>query len=122
MGLGTKSNNEVCLRAVKGKPQIISNKVSSAVITSVTDHSRKPNIVRDRIVQLCGDVHVLNSLPEILRMVGTHSGTTHDLVINHWRPHFEIKKHLSIKDGNQEHYPSYRNDPERLPRVSNTRL
>lgn len=57
-GIGhySKSNCEVCLLAVKGKVEIISNKVSSVVISPREGHSKKPDEVRDRIVELCGDV------------------------------------------------------------------
>lgn len=56
-GIGhyTKSNCEVCLIGIKGKPEIISNKVSSIVFEPRGEHSAKPNIIRDRIVELCGD-------------------------------------------------------------------
>lgn len=56
IGFYTKSNCEVCLLAVKGKPIKISNYVSSVVISPVQEHSKKPAIVRERIVQLCGDI------------------------------------------------------------------
>jgi len=57
-GIGhyTKSNCEVCLIGVKGKPKIIDDTISSAIISPRQDHSRKPNIIRDKIVQLCGDL------------------------------------------------------------------
>lgn len=56
-GIGhyTKSNCEVCLIGIKGKPEIISNKVSSVVFEPRGEHSKKPNIIRQRIVELCGD-------------------------------------------------------------------
>ncbi|MFA6151982.1 MAG: MT-A70 family methyltransferase [Chitinophagaceae bacterium] len=56
IGFYTKSNCEVCLIAVKGKPIKISNYVSSVIISPVQEHSRKPAIVRERIVQLCGNI------------------------------------------------------------------
>ena len=57
-GIGhyTKSNCEVCLIGVKGKPKIIDDTISSAIISPRQEHSRKPNIIRDKIVQLCGDL------------------------------------------------------------------
>jgi len=57
-GIGhyTKSNCEVCLIGVKGSPKIDSNFVSSVVMSPRLGHSQKPDEVRDRIVQLCGDV------------------------------------------------------------------
>lgn len=56
IGYYTKSNCEVCLIGVKGKPIRISNSISSVVITPRERHSKKPDTVRDKIVQLCGDV------------------------------------------------------------------
>jgi len=34
----------------------VKNTISSAIISPRQDHSRKPNIIRDKIVQLCGDL------------------------------------------------------------------
>lgn len=56
IGYYTKSNCEVCLIGVKGKPIKASNSVSSVIIAPRTKHSEKPPIVRDRIVELCGDI------------------------------------------------------------------
>ena len=57
-GIGhyTKSNAEVCLIGVKGKPIKVSNSVSQIVISPRMEHSRKPDEVKNRIVQLCGDL------------------------------------------------------------------
>ncbi len=57
-GIGhyTKSNCEVCLIGIKGKPPIASNSVSSVIIAPRAEHSKKPDIIRDKIVQLCGDL------------------------------------------------------------------
>ncbi|MEC7863699.1 MAG: MT-A70 family methyltransferase [Bacteroidota bacterium] len=57
-GIGhyTKSNCEVCLIGIKGKPPIASNYVSSVLQEPREEHSKKPNIVRDKIVELCGDL------------------------------------------------------------------
>lgn len=57
-GLGnyTRSNTEVCLFAVKGKPKRISAKVHQVIMTPIEKHSKKPDEARDRIVQLLGDI------------------------------------------------------------------
>ena len=57
-GIGhyTKSNCEVCLIGVKGKSLKASDKVSSVVMTPREGHSKKPDIIRDKIVELCGDL------------------------------------------------------------------
>lgn len=56
IGYYTKSNCEVCLIAVKGKPIKISNYISSVVIEPIGKHSEKPASVREKIVELCGDI------------------------------------------------------------------
>lgn len=57
-GLGhwTRANAEICLIAIKGTIKKVSNKVSQIVDTHIEEHSRKPEIVRDRIVELVGDL------------------------------------------------------------------
>jgi len=56
MGRWTRSNSEICILAVKGKPKRISAKVHQVVIEKIREHGRKPDCVRDRIVELCGDL------------------------------------------------------------------
>lgn len=56
IGYYTKSNCEVCLIATKGRIKPVSNYVSSVVISKREEHSKKPNCVRDKIVELCGDL------------------------------------------------------------------
>lgn len=56
MGNFTRSNSEVCLLATKGKPKRLSASVHSVLLSPVEGHSKKPDIIRDRIVELCGDL------------------------------------------------------------------
>ena len=56
LGYWTRANAELCLLATKGKPKRINNSVSQIVIEQPREHSRKPDCVRDRIVQLMGDL------------------------------------------------------------------
>ena len=58
MGMGnwTRSNPELCLLAIKGKPKRISASVHSVIDTPIERHSKKPDIVRDKIVSLCGNL------------------------------------------------------------------
>jgi N6-adenosine-specific RNA methylase IME4 len=56
IGYYTKSNCEVCLIGTKGTLPIKSNKVSSVVISPRREHSRKPDEVREKIVELYGDL------------------------------------------------------------------
>ena len=55
MGSWTRSNPEYCLLGVKGKPKAISHSVHSVIESPIEEHSKKPDIVRDKIVELCGD-------------------------------------------------------------------
>ena len=58
MGLGywTRGSTEYCILATKGKPKRISKSVAKTIIERPREHSRKPDCVRDRIVELCGDL------------------------------------------------------------------
>lgn len=56
MGNWTRANAELCLLAVKGKPKRISASVHSVIDTPIEGHSKKPDVVRDRIVELMGDL------------------------------------------------------------------
>lgn len=57
-GLGnyTRANSELCLIATKGKIKRVSKSVSSVIDARIMEHSRKPDIVRDKIVELMGDL------------------------------------------------------------------
>ena len=56
LGYWTRANSELCLIATKGKPKRISKSVSQIVIEKPREHSRKPDCIRDRIVDLMGDI------------------------------------------------------------------
>ena len=56
LGYWTRSNPELCLLATHGHPRRISRSVSNLVVTARSVHSRKPDDVRNRIVELCGNV------------------------------------------------------------------
>lgn len=56
LGRWTRGNTEACFLAVKGKPKRISCSVSQLVISPLTKHSKKPDIVRNKIVKLVGDL------------------------------------------------------------------
>jgi N6-adenosine-specific RNA methylase IME4 len=59
MGAYTRANAEVCLLGVskgtKAKQQVINNGVHQIIEAPIARHSKKPDIVRDKIVQLLGD-------------------------------------------------------------------
>ena len=57
MGQWTRNNSEVCLLGVRGRhPRRIDASISEIVLHPRMQHSRKPPIVRDKIVQLMGDL------------------------------------------------------------------
>lgn len=58
MGMGhlTRANTECCLFATRGKPMRVCAGVRQFVSAPMGRHSEKPNEVRDRLVQLLGDV------------------------------------------------------------------
>ena len=57
MGYYTRANNEICLLATKGKPlKRISRNVEQVILSKIQEHSRKPDAIRDRIVNLFGDL------------------------------------------------------------------
>lgn len=57
-GLGhwTNGNAELCLLATKGKPKRVAKNVKQIVLEHRSRHSEKPKVVRDRIVELMGDL------------------------------------------------------------------
>lgn len=58
MGLGfwTRSNSEVCLIGTKGQPKRVSKSVPQICDARIMEHSRKPAEIRERIVELCGEL------------------------------------------------------------------
>lgn len=56
LGRWTRGNTEPCLIAVKGKPKRISASVGQLILSPLRKHSQKPDEVRDRIVDLMGDL------------------------------------------------------------------
>lgn len=56
MGFWTRSNSEICLLATKGAPKRQSAAVHQVILSHIEEHSKKPDIARDRIVELLGDL------------------------------------------------------------------
>ena len=56
MGYYTRCNPEQCLLATKGKLKRISKSVRQLIVSRLEQHSKKPNDIRNRIVELCGDL------------------------------------------------------------------
>lgn len=56
MGFWTRAGSECCLIAVKGKPKRINAAIRAVVIAENEKHSKKPNVFREQIVSLMGDL------------------------------------------------------------------
>tara|TARA_R110002012_G_scaffold70810_1_gene182155 strand:+ start:193 stop:756 length:564 start_codon:yes stop_codon:yes gene_type:complete len=56
LGYWTRANNEICLLATKGKPKRVSKSVHQVVYEPIREHSKKPDSIRNKIVELCGDL------------------------------------------------------------------
>lgn len=59
MGYYTRQNTEICLIGVKDKKHRIKSKarnVLSVVHSERREHSRKPDEIRDKIIEICGDL------------------------------------------------------------------
>lgn len=57
-GLGnwTRANAEICVLGFRGKLPRKSNKVAQVVLSPLREHSRKPDEIRDKIVELLGNL------------------------------------------------------------------
>lgn len=56
MGRWTRSNAEICLLAVKGKPKRVNAGVHQLIYAPIDKHSKKPQEARDKIIRLCGEL------------------------------------------------------------------
>lgn len=56
LGYWTRANSELCLLATKGKPKRISKSVHQICDAKIQEHSKKPDEIRNKIIQLCGDL------------------------------------------------------------------
>ena len=56
LGYWTRGNPEICLLATKGKPKRENCGVANLTVAHLGGHSAKPAIIRDKIVQLMGDL------------------------------------------------------------------
>ena len=56
-GSWTRANTEGCFIGVKGRPERLSNKISQIIQAPIQEeHSKKPDVVRDMIKELMGDL------------------------------------------------------------------
>lgn len=56
LGYWTRAGSEICLLATKGKPKRVSKSVAQLEISPIERHSKKPDNIRKKIVQLIGDL------------------------------------------------------------------
>ena len=58
MGCGawTRANSELCLLATKGNIMRLDASISQVVESPIEEHSKKPDIVRDLITRLVGEL------------------------------------------------------------------
>lgn len=56
MGHWTRANAEFCMLATKGRPKRKSAGVHQVIISHIEEHSKKPDIVRHKIIELVGDL------------------------------------------------------------------
>jgi len=54
LGYWSRGNPEICLLATRGKPKRISKFVANLTISHLGEHSAKPPIIRDKILELVG--------------------------------------------------------------------
>ena len=56
LGFWTRGNAEICLLATRGHPKRKSAGIHQFIISPVEQHSKKPDIAREKIVALMGDI------------------------------------------------------------------
>ena len=68
MGMGnwTRANSEIVLLATKGKPKRVNAGVTQIIESIPNGHSKKPDLVRSKILQLCGDLPRIELFPRTL--------------------------------------------------------
>ncbi len=56
LGFWTRSNAEICLLATKGHPKRQAKNIHQLIVSSIEEHSKKPDEARKKIVALMGDL------------------------------------------------------------------
>lgn len=56
LGYWTRGNPEICLLATKGKIKRVSKFVANLQISHLRGHSQKPDIIREKIIELVGNL------------------------------------------------------------------
>lgn len=56
LGFWTRGNAEICLLATRGHPKRKSAGIHQFIISPIEQHSKKPDVVREKIVALMGEL------------------------------------------------------------------
>lgn len=56
LGYWTRGNAEICLLAIRGHPKRKSASVHQFIVSPIEEHSKKPDITRDKILELMGEL------------------------------------------------------------------
>ncbi|MBO5033768.1 MAG: DNA methyltransferase [Lachnospiraceae bacterium] len=56
LGFWTRTGSEICILGTRGEPERVSDTVPQICDARIMEHSKKPDEIRERIVELCGDV------------------------------------------------------------------
>jgi N6-adenosine-specific RNA methylase IME4 len=56
LGLYTRASSELCLLGVKGSMKVQDHSINQVQYFGIRDHSRKPHMIREKIVKLFGDL------------------------------------------------------------------
>lgn len=56
IGSYTRSNVEVCLIGIKGRPAVLNKNISQLIVWPKSKHSEKPKSIMSKIVEMMGDV------------------------------------------------------------------
>jgi len=94
LGRWTRGNSEPCLLATKGSPKRISASVFQLIQQRIRRHSQKPDIIRDKIIQLVGDLPRIESSLVFNIQDGTRGVTK----LLHLKIIISNKKLLTIKE------------------------
>lgn len=72
MGYWTRANAELCMLATAGQPKRRSASVHQVILSPIEEHSKKPDVVRERIVELLGDLPRVELFARQKQKAGTH--------------------------------------------------
>ena len=84
LGFWTRGNAEICLLATRGHPKRQAADIHQFIISPREQHSKKPDVVREKIVALMGDIpHKGNDLfPDNIRFFAVLLSRRDDELVN----------------------------------------